>query len=236
MTTINAQYSAIVGGYDTNISSGYSGALGGREGQISGNYAALVGGYLNNVSGTNSVAVGGHSHNIDGDYSVALGGYHAYDYGTEGSVIMPASISSTSWGDGDAQVKYNTVANETTDATQTILNAAAESSLNNDNTSGRTAANGASYFKITLIANVTGGGDTKAWTFEGVVKRAATNASIAFVGTPVKNVIGEDTGAADWDADVQVNTTYATVDVACTGAASTTIRWVAQITMTQVAF
>ena len=235
MTSTNSQYSVILGGYLNTIAGNYSAILSGVSSDVTGNQSAIIGGYDNHVSAGYSVVIGGRDNDIDGVGSVALGGYHAYDHGKNASVIMPAGISSSSWDDGEAQQKYNTVAHETTDATQTVLNTQA-GSISTAYFAGSLNSNGASLFKITLIANVTGGGDTKAWTFEGVFKKGSLASSVAFVGTPVKNVIAEDTGAADWDADVQVNTTYGGVEVACTGAASTTIRWVAQISQTQVAF
>jgi len=237
MTSTNSQYSVILGGYALSIAGNYSAILSGVLSEVTGNQAAIVGGYDNHVSDHYSVVIGGRDNDIDGQGSVALGGHHGYDHGKNASVIMPAGIFDNSWDDGEAQQKYNTVAHETTDATQTALNThAGDLTVGSSYFAGSLNSNGASLFKITLIANVTGGGDTKAWTFEGVFKKGSLASSVAFVGTPVKNVIASDTGASSWDADVQVNTTYGGVEVACTGAASTTIRWVAQISQTQVAF
>ena len=249
-----AQYSAIIAGYNNEVDNDYSVIVGGRDNVMtdsSADHSAIIGGRYNSVTSSGSVAVGGQSNVIDAPLSVAvggadnslngyscvtLGGFHGDDAGKWGVVIMPAVNSSSSWDDGEAQHKYATVCIETTDATPLALTSNATTQIYQYNVPSYVRINGAMYFKISVIATVTGGGDTKSWTFEGVAKKGATNSTLAFVGTPAKNVIASDTGASAWDVDLSLNTSQGVIQVDCTGAASTTIRWVAQYSMTDVGF
>jgi hypothetical protein len=83
---------------------------------------------------------------------------------------------------------------------------------------------------------VTGGGNTKAWSFEAAIKRGANAASTAIVGAVIKNVVAADAGAATWDITIDANTTNGCLRVQVTGQAATTIRWVCRLESTEVAF
>lgn len=71
--------------------------------------------------------------------------------------------------------------------------------------------------------DATGGG--AGYKISGVVRRDATNASIAFIGTPSKQVLGETT--ASLDCNVVADTTNGSVNIVVTGIAAQTFRWVA---------
>jgi hypothetical protein len=79
-----------------------------------------------------------------------------------------------------------------------------------------------------VIATVTGGGDTASWEFKGAIKRGANAASTAIVGTVIKDVVAYDAGASAWDVTFTADTTNGGLKVEVTGAAATTIRWVAR--------
>jgi hypothetical protein len=88
-------------------------------------------------------------------------------------------------------------------------------------------------FSILLSArrtDATGGG--AGYKFEGVIKKDATAASTALVGTPAKSILGETNAA--WDAAVSADTTNGSLKVQVTGEAAKTIRWVATVTISQV--
>ena len=96
--------------------------------------------------------------------------------------------------------------------------------------------NSAYHFKGSVIATVTGGGDTASWEFKGAIKRGANAASTAIVGTVIKDVVAYDAGASAWDVTFTADTTNGGLKVEVTGAAATTIRWVAKLETTEVTY
>jgi hypothetical protein len=95
--------------------------------------------------------------------------------------------------------------------------------------------NSAIYFKGTVIANVTAGGDTKSWTFDGQIKRGANAAATTLTGSTVSSPYG-DAGASTWAVSLAADTTNGGLAVTVTGQASTTIRWVCKLETTEVGF
>jgi hypothetical protein len=87
-----------------------------------------------------------------------------------------------------------------------------------------------------VVAGVTGGGNTKGWTVEGVIKRGANAASTALVGTPTVTSSYADAGASTWTIAITADTTNGGLAVTFTGQAGTTIRAVAQISTTEMTF
>jgi len=96
--------------------------------------------------------------------------------------------------------------------------------------------NSAYFFTGEIISGVTGGGNTKGFTIEGVIKRGANAASTALVGTPTVVSTYADAGAATWAIAVTADTTNGGLRVTFTGQAATTIRTVCQIRTTEMTF
>jgi hypothetical protein len=96
--------------------------------------------------------------------------------------------------------------------------------------------NSAYTFQGTCIANVTAGGTTSGWKFEGVIKRGANAASTTLVAAVTPTVIAQDAGAVTWVLAITADTTNGGIKVEVTGAAATTIRWVVKIETTEVTF
>lgn len=67
--------------------------------------------------------------------------------------------------------------------------------------------------------------ESAGYKFEGVIDRNATASSVAFVGTPIKTVLAEDTAA--WDCDIVADTTNGALSIVVTGELSKTIKWAA---------
>jgi len=97
------------------------------------------------------------------------------------------------------------------------------------------ADNSAVYFRGTVIANVTGGGNTKSWTFDGQIKRGANAAATTLTGSTVASPYG-DAGASTWTVALSADTTNGGLAVTVTGQASTTIRWVCRLETTEVSY
>jgi hypothetical protein len=96
--------------------------------------------------------------------------------------------------------------------------------------------NSAYFFTGEVVAGVTGGGNTKGWTIEGVIKRGANAASTALVGTPTVTSTYADAGASTWVIAVTADTTNGGLAVTFTGQASTTIRTVAKISTVEMTY
>jgi hypothetical protein len=87
-----------------------------------------------------------------------------------------------------------------------------------------------------VVAGVTGGGNTKGWTVEGVIKRGANAASTAIVGTATVMSSYADVGAATWALTAAADTTNGGLAITFTGQAGTTIRTVARLETTEMTF
>ena len=84
-----------------------------------------------------------------------------------------------------------------------------------------------------MIARSTAG-DVKSWDISGTIKRGANGAATAIVGAATVTVKDEDAGASTWTLAVDANTTTGSLRIQGTGAAGTTVRWVAEVTTVEV--
>jgi hypothetical protein len=244
---------SVVGGGQKNVASGRSSVVvGGFSNTASSEGAAVVGGgfyagtaFPNTASGTCSFIGGGFSNQTSGFGSVVAGGNsnisngsYAMAGGLQGTNRLLQSGFNFSSGAltviGDNQYGIYLAKKQTTDATATVLTF--------DNSAAGTTNqvilpnNSAYAFKGTVIANVTGGGNTKAWAIEGAIKRGANAASTALVGTPTVTSAYADAGAATWDITATADTTNGGLKITFTGQAATTIRCVAKLETTEVTF
>ena len=216
--TASGRSSSVVGGY-TNTASGFaSSCVGGQSNQASGNYG-VVGGGNNLCNGANAVIIGGQYGTVRG-----IAGYF----------VMPACAAPIAASVGVSQAALIILGKQTTDATPTVLvsDTAAASGLNQVILPN----NSAYYFRGEIVSGVTGGGNTKGWYIEGVIKRGANAASTALVGTPTVTSSYADAGASTWTIAITADTTNGGLAVTFTGQAGTTIRTVAQIRTTEMTY
>ena len=96
--------------------------------------------------------------------------------------------------------------------------------------------NSAYLFKGSLVAGVSGAGNSSAWEFRGAIKRGATAASTALVGTVILDNIAYESTASGWGVAVTADTTNGGVKVEVTGQASTTIRWACKMETTEIGY
>jgi hypothetical protein len=232
--TVAASYAFIGGGENNSVNSAYSVVLGGQSNTANNSTSGVFAGQLNTASGGSSVVVGGTSHNASSTSSAVIGGSQGTTRSIIGNFVTPASSIPISSASGVQQLGTLLLGRQTTDATPTVLrsNTTAASTTNQV-----ILANNSAYaFQGTCIANVTGGGTTSGWKFEGVIKRGANAASTALVAAVTPMVIAQDAGAVTWVLAVTADTTNGGIAVTVTGAAATTIRWVAKIETTEVTF
>ena len=215
----SGSHTLIGGGYNHNASGSYSFMGGGVSNVISSNYSGICGGSNNTANGENSFISGGSYGNTR-----SITGYH----------VFPACSAPISSAAGRTQSALLLLGRQTTDATATVL-------TSNTSAAGTTNQvilpnNSAYSFSGEVIAGVTGAGDTARWTINGAIKRGASAATTAMVGTPTVTMTHNDAGAAAWTVAVTADTTNGGIKVEVTGAASTTIRWVCKINTTEMTF
>ena len=232
--TSSSGFHAFVYGYGCGSSGSRGFKGGGFSGSANATDAASLGGYIVQAVATEAIALGGKYTYADGIASAVVGGHRGDARGTKGRFVTPMSVAPFGNTYGAAQASGLIVAEETTDATT--------ATLSSDSSSASTANqllldnNTAYYFKGRVIAGVTGAGDTRAWTFEGAIKRGSSASTTALVGTVIKNDIAYDSGAANWDVAIAADTSNGCLKITVTGEASTTIRWVAKIETTEMGF
>ena len=229
-------HATCVGGSSNDATGQYSFVGGGQSNAASSTRAVVAGGVSNIASGLASTVCGGAENLANASYSFVSGGYRGTARSIQGYHVFPAIYNAISGGTlyGKTQSALLLLARQTTDATATVLtsNSSAAATTNQVILPN----NSAYHFKGSVIATVTGGGDTASWEFKGAIKRGANAASTAIVGTVIKDVVAYDAGASAWDVTFTADTTNGGLKVEVTGAAATTIRWVAKLETTEVTY
>ncbi len=228
---------AVIGGGQRNRVSGYpySTIAGGQDNKITnGGNAFIGGGYLNTISGGGgSTIVGGVYNTNSASYSTVIGNRSKSRW--EGHITFGATSDTVMGNQGGQQAGITVYQRQTTDATATTIST--NSNNGGDTSRSITLPNNSAFgFTITVVAGVTGGGNSSMWKLEGLIKRGANAASTAIVGNVVKNRIAYDSGASAWDVAVTANTSSGFLVVTVTGQASTTIRWMARIETTELTY
>ena len=229
--TASSTASAVIGGSSNNATTSINSVVvGGTSNTANGQNAVVVGGSANNSSGNSSVVLGGASNQANANSSTTISGQGARVRSRDSVAVFANNNNGT----GNYQSSVLLISRETTDATVTTL----ASSVSAAGTSNQMvlANNSAYYVRGSCIANVTGGGDTKAWSFEAAIKRGASAATTAIVGAVIKNIVAADAGAATWDITLSADTTNGAFRVQVTGQAATTIRWTCRLDSTEVTY
>jgi hypothetical protein len=210
----------------------YAGVFGGSSNQATANTACVFGGDTNTASALNAVMLGGTLSSANGSYSSVIGGKRGNTRSVNSYRCYPSGEPFTT--DAGCQAGLLVLAVQTTDATVTTLrsNSSAASATNQLVLPN----NSAYHVSGSCVATVTGGGNTKAWTFDAVIKRGANAASTAIVGTVIKNIMAADAGASTWDITIDADTTNGCLRVRVTGQAATTIRWTCRLESTEVTY
>ena len=232
--TADSLSSVVVGGASSTAGNGYAAVLGGQSNSASGSSSIVAGGNFHSASATYAAALGGTSHIANSQGSVVVGAYGGTTRGVAGRTIFSASVFPIFSSQGVSQTSLLVLGVQTTDSTVTTL----RSDTNAASTTNQLVLsnNSAYYVRGSCIANVTGGGNTKAWSFEAAIKRGANAASTAIVGAVTKNIVAADAGAATWDITISADTTNGALAVSVTGQAATTIRWVCRLDSTEVTY
>ena len=232
--TATAQWAFIGGGVQNNATAAGAVVAGGNTNTASGQYSFVGAGSALNSSGNYAVAAGGLSNTANAFASTIVGGRQGTTRNIVGnSAIAACSIPIANF-QGCTQSALLLLGRETTNATATVL--ASDSSAATTTNQVILPNNAAYSFSGEVIAGVTAAGNTARWTIDGAIKRGANAASTAMVGTPTVTMTHNDAGAAAWVVAVTADTTNGGIAVTVTGAAATTIRWVAKIETTEMTY
>jgi hypothetical protein len=232
-------WSVVVGGKN-NTASGISSFIGGggfdglsnAPNTASGTNSVVGGGQANSATAQGAFVGSGASNFANANFSAIMGGVAGSARSIIGNHVFPACLTPISG--GNTQAALLILARQTTDATPTVL--ASTTSAAGTTNQVILPNNSAYFFRGEVISGVTGGGNTKGWTIEGVIKRGANAASTALVGTPTVTSTYADAGASTWTIAVTADTTNGGLRVTFTGQASTTIRTVCQIRTTEMTY
>ena len=229
---------SFVGGGTKNTASGAGsvvcgGGLFNTPNNASGAGSFIGGGYLNAATGFAASILGGNSNAANFNQCSILGGSNGSTKSIAGNTVI-AGANPLNSSQGGSQTAILILGRQTTDATATIL--ASDTSAAGTTNQVILPNNSAYYFRGEVVSGVTGGGDTKGWSIEGVIKRGANAASTALVGTPTVTSLYADAGATTWILAVTADTTNGGLALTFTGQAATTIRTVAQIRTTEMTF
>jgi hypothetical protein len=232
--TASGDNSFLGGGTSNTANNGYATVVGGFGNTASGSSSCVVGSASSIATGQNGSVVGGTANTANAQNSIVLGGNYGTTRSIVGNTVLTANLAPIVNTLGVTQSAILVLGRQTTDATATVLtsNTAAATTTNQVILPN----NSAYFFRGEVVAGVTGAGDTKGWTVEGVIKRGVGVGTTTLVGTPTVTSLYADAGATTWSIAVTADTTNGGLKVEVTGRASTTIRWVAQIRTTEMTF
>lgn len=199
----------------------------GSGSSTSGTGAIGIGG---SAGATNSVALGAASSVGSKAGGVAVGYQSLCDF--IGEIAFGTGNFSSA---GDAKVSYVPMLMTTTNATPTEMSTMAGANATAPTNRIILTNNSTYIFDCQIVARQsTTGTDYAAFQLTFLITREANAAATALVGTPVATSIAATAGAATWTCGVTADTTNGRPNISVTGAAATTIRWVANIRMTKV--
>ena len=206
---------------------------GGYQNTASSTYSAVINGQTNNATSAQATVLNGTGNTANSGFSTIINGQNGITRSIVSNTVIPSANPLNSV-QGASQSALLVLARQTTDATATALTC--DQSAAGTTNQVILPNNSAYFFTGEVISGVTGGGNTKGWTIEGVIKRGANAASTTLVGTPTVTSLYADAGAATWALAVTADTTNGGIRVTFTGQASTTIRTVCQIRTTEMTY
>lgn len=218
-----AYRSTVSGGTNNTASAERATVAGGDTCAAAALDATVSGGQSNSVVGIGGTVPGGSSNRAEGDYSQASG------YSALTSLYGERTVASGRFSSrGDAQCSTVVARNQTAPASpsaQLYLDGAAERIVLPDNSGYR--------FHIKAIARDTSGNDSAWWDIQGCITRNVGAATVAIIGANVV-MTSSTAGAAAWTLTATAVNGALQLDAAAGG--GVTVRWVATVEITKVAY
>lgn len=202
----SAAGSFILGGRNNRVTATYAGAAG--DNNLAQGAASFVVGEFNEANSSHSFATG----------TRARTQFNGAQAQANGQFAQP----------GDAQrqtIVVRNVTNAIAGATELFIDGVAQSITLNDNSA---------YVADIKVVGRSATGNTAGYAFRLVVERGAGPGTIAIIGAPLKEILGED--VAGWDANVQVNTGNGSLQIMVDGDVNNNIRWVGTVEFTQTSW
>lgn len=231
----DAGYNAIVG--NSHIVEGSNNFVAGSNHNIVG-YNNSITGSNNSVTGDNSVVEGanngsnGYFNHVEGNASMIMEVDYCHAEGKEAycyNHTQHAKASGKFTGSDIGTAQYTNI------IAKAISTSATPVDMTVDTTSYvLVQANKMNAFTVRIVAATADILQGAAYELKGLIKRNATEASTALIGSLTKTVIAES--VADWDVTATADTTYGALKITVTGQESTTIRWVAFVELVEVAY
>ena len=221
--------SAVVGGANNAAGNSRAGVFCGESNTASGTQSAVIGGNSNAASTVRAVVCGGSTNTASASDAGIIGGSRA----VANRIGMQAHANGQIATVGDAQRGAVVMRRQTTDATPALLSMDGEAPTGSTITSSThfiLLNNQAVFADIRVVARSTSGTDHAAFMRRVLIKRDANAASTAIIGTvlsPTADI--ESAGATAWEVAITADTTNGGMLITVTGAASTTINWVASV-------
>jgi hypothetical protein len=213
---------ATVGGGGNNTARGVDATVaGGQWNDANGGWSAIGGGGSNDAGGGYATIGGGYFNYAPGPYTTVPGGLQA-QADLHGQMAYASGMFSAY---GDAQTSVYVLRHTTTDATPTEL--ALDGAVQHLTiTDTRTLT-----FDILVVAR-SDAAASAGYQIQGVIEN--NGGTTSFVGTPSVTALGEDVAA--WDVSVVADDTHDRLLIQVTGAADTTVRWVATVRAVEVSW
>jgi hypothetical protein len=213
--------------------------------------SVIVGGMRNAIEQSRYSIIGGGAYNFippGGWFSTIPGGNGAYTRGTYGQFAYASKALADASNRGPDGLEGFTVgtsqwgvlplAGITTDGTANLIlrsgGADIITTAGNGSINSYLSPNMSYVFNGTVVARDYASTSSAGWEFKGVARKGATDATIAFVGTPSVSSLGANSEASSWAVGVNANTSSGCVEIRVTGQASKTIHWSAVMYTTEV--
>jgi hypothetical protein len=234
-TSTNANNIAL--GYNISAAGNTVVAIGSQN-SVSVNYGISIGGASNAVSGLASICVnaGGTSQaqsifinattwgNAVGEYPGQIGLNTGYWPSAGGAGLSGYLVG----------VSFVTLMTETTTATTTELGTPANGTAA-PTTRIALLADSTYCFNCDIVARDTASDTTSSvWNMQFAMRRGAAAANTTLMASAITTVIAQDASAAGWTIGVTADTTNGRPNIAVTGEAGKTIRWIATCKVTRV--
>jgi hypothetical protein len=227
--TAAGDQSIVVGGVGNQALTAGAFIGGGNLNVTSGQYSFIGCGAQNSASGGGAAVVAGQRNTADGDVSWSPGGQDATARGMSGAGFYSSGKIAAQ---GDSQQRLAILRAQTT--TTGAIRATTDGTSAGSSNQFALPNNSAYMIRGDVVARSTTG-NVKSWEIRATVKRGATAGTTAIVGTAIVTVADADAGAAAWTVAVVADTVNGAVGLNVTGAAATTINWVASLGTVEVA-
>lgn len=226
-----------IGGKSNSASGYYAIASGGQSNSVTGARSGIVAGSSNTVSGSNSVILGGSSNTASGQHCFIFGQSstasenYAIATGYYSKAAVKAKIAHSAGNFaalGDAQSGQFVLRADTTDATATVLTTNNSTAATDNQIVA--ASDTCIAFHGTLVAMQNGAQSFAGFRLEGLLVNDGGTTTLP------SGVVNTFQNSSSWTVALSADDTNEALAITVTGEASHNIRWVANISTSEVTY